>query len=180
MWKQSVSMRTLCDTPTCANARSLLAWRSQSAGLPGSGSFSGIDFYSFPQRVVICEAEIVSVSFQIGRGRYESIYSEIESDSPDLISAYWEHPGDVRPPGGESWHQVCVRVDRAIDALIAAHRGRDLIVVAHFGVILTQIQRALQLDTDAVFAHRIDNLSVTQLTYLPDGHWREGRINHVL
>ncbi|PCH66632.1 MAG: histidine phosphatase family protein [Rhodobacteraceae bacterium] len=107
-------------------------------------------------------------------------HSEIESQSPDLIRAYWDHPGDVRPPGGESWHQVCARVDRAIDALIAAHRGRDLIVVAHFGVILTQIQRALRLDTHAVFAQRIDNLSVTQLTFLPDGHWHEGRINHVL
>jgi len=107
-------------------------------------------------------------------------HSEIESQSPDLIRAYWDHPGDVRPPGGESWHQVCARVDRSIDALIAAHRGKDLIVVAHFGVILTQIQRALRLDTDAVFAQRIDNLSVTQLTHLADGNWREGRINHVL
>ena len=107
-------------------------------------------------------------------------HTEIESETPDLIRAYWDHPGDVRPPGGESWHQVCARVDAAIDALIAAHRGRDLIVVAHFGVILTQIQRALQLDTDATFAHRIDNLSVSQLTHLPDGHWQQGRINHVL
>jgi alpha-ribazole phosphatase len=107
-------------------------------------------------------------------------HAEIEAETPDLIRAYWEHPGDVRPPDGESWHQVCARVDRAIDTLTAAHQGRDLIVVAHFGVILTQIQRALQLDTDAVFAHRIDNLSVTQLTCLPGGRWQEGRINHVL
>lgn len=107
-------------------------------------------------------------------------HDEIEAEDPELIRAYWDHPGDVRAPGGESWHQVRARVDAAVDALIEAHEGGDLIIVAHFGVILTQIQRALQLDTDATFAQRIDNLSVSELTRLPDGNWRAGRINHVL
>lgn len=107
-------------------------------------------------------------------------HREIEAEDPTLIRAYWEHPGDVRPPGGESWHEVCTRVDTAIDALITAHPGRDLVVVAHFGVILTQIQRALQLDTDAAFAHRIDNLSVSEITRLPGGDWTVGRINHLV
>jgi len=107
-------------------------------------------------------------------------HSEIEAEDPDLVRAYWEYPGEVRPPGGESWHEVCTRVDSAIDALIAAHRGADLIVVAHFGVILTQIQRALRLDAEATFAHRIDNLSVSEVTCLANGEWTAGRINHVL
>lgn len=107
-------------------------------------------------------------------------HSDIEAEDPNLIRAYWEYPGDVRPPGGESWHEVCARVDTAIDALIDAHRGTDLIVVAHFGVILTQIQRALQLDAEATFGHRIDNLSVSELTRLANGDWTAGRINHVL
>ena len=107
-------------------------------------------------------------------------HRDIEAEDPDLIRAYWEYPGDVRPPGGESWHQVCARVDGAIDALIAAHTGSDLIIVAHFGVILTQIQRARQQDAEAAFAQRIDNLSVSELTCLPDGSWQTGRINHVL
>jgi alpha-ribazole phosphatase len=105
-------------------------------------------------------------------------HGEIEAQTPDLIRAFWEHPGAVRPPGGESWHEVCTRVDGAIDALIRAHRGDDLTIVAHFGVILTQIQRALKLDSEAAFAHRIDNLSVTELTQLPSGDWQAGRINH--
>ena len=107
-------------------------------------------------------------------------YRDIEAEDPDLIRAYWENPGDVRPPGGESWHQVCARVDRAIDALIDAHEGGDLIIVAHFGVILTQVQRALQQNPKAAFGQKIDNLSVSELTRLPDGNWRAGRINHVL
>lgn len=104
-------------------------------------------------------------------------HSQIEAEDPDLARAYWDSPGDVRPPGGESWHQVCARVDSAIDALIADHAGGDLIIVAHFGVILTQVQRALQLDASDAFSHRIDNLSVTDLTRLAGG-WQVGRINH--
>lgn len=105
-------------------------------------------------------------------------HDEIEAETPDLIRAYWQYPGDVRPPGGESWHQVCARVDAAIDGVIDAHKGRDLIIVAHFGVILTQIRRALRLDGAEVFAQRIDNLSLSQLTRLADGTWQAGRINH--
>ncbi|MCL6282933.1 histidine phosphatase family protein [Ruegeria sp. 2012CJ41-6] len=104
-------------------------------------------------------------------------FDEIEAEDPDRIRAYWDQPGDVRPPNGESWNEVCARVDASIDRLIAAHTGRDLIVVAHFGVILTQVQRALRLDAEAAFAHRIDNLSVTEIAHSAAG-WTVGRINH--
>lgn len=105
-------------------------------------------------------------------------FAEIEADDPHRIRAFWEQPGDVRAPGGESWNEVCARVDASIDRLIAAHAGRDLIVVAHFGAILTQVQRAENLTAEEVFAHRIDNLSVTEIHCETDG-WRLGRINHV-
>ena len=109
-------------------------------------------------------------------------WAEIDAESPDHIRAYWETPGDVRPPGGESWNEVCARVDRAINALIAQHRGRNLIVVGHFGQILTQIQRAARLTAEEAFSHRIDNLSVTELSHQGldwDRGWSSGRINHI-
>lgn len=105
-------------------------------------------------------------------------FREIEAETPELIRAYWEHPGDVRPPDGETWNEVCSRVSRAIDALMATHTGHDLIIVAHFGAILTQVQRAQQLDAEQAFSHRLDNLSVTELTCGAEG-WTTGRINHL-
>ncbi|WP_170452286.1 histidine phosphatase family protein [Ruegeria arenilitoris] len=105
-------------------------------------------------------------------------FAEIEAEDPELAFAYWDSPGDVRPPNGESWNAVRVRVDAAIDGLIGMHTGADLVIVAHFGVILTQVQRALDLDAQQTFAHRIDNLSVTELAF--DGKtWSAGRINHL-
>ena len=61
--------------------------------------------------------------------------------------------------------------------MAAAHPGADLVIVAHFGVILTQVQRALRISAEDVLAHRIDNLSVTGLTRSATG-WEVGAINH--
>ncbi|CUH54333.1 histidine phosphatase family protein [Shimia sp. R11_0] len=106
-------------------------------------------------------------------------FKEIEAEDPERIRAYWETPGDVRPPNGESWNEVAQRVDAAMDRLIDTHRGGKLIVVVHFGVILTQIQRAERLTTEEVFGHRIDNLSLTSLTRHDTG-WSTQTINHIL
>ena len=105
-------------------------------------------------------------------------YREVEAEDPDLARAYWETPGHACPPEGESWNQTRARVDTAIDRLVADHAGTDLVIVAHFGVILTQIQRALGLDGASAFGHRIDNLSVTEITHRTGG-WQVGQINHL-
>ncbi|MFC3612382.1 histidine phosphatase family protein [Lutimaribacter marinistellae] len=105
-------------------------------------------------------------------------FDDVESDDPQLIRAYWETPGEVEPPGGESWNAVRARVDATIDGLMTEHAGADLVIVAHFGVILTQIQRAGGLSANQAFSHRIDNLSVTEIASRPAG-WETVRINHL-
>jgi len=93
------------------------------------------------------------------------------------LRAFWEHPGDVRPPGGETWHEVSNRVSRAVARLRAAHPGRDIVAVAHMGTILTQVQATLGLCAYDAFAQRIDTLSVTELHWQGRG-WRALAINH--
>jgi broad specificity phosphatase PhoE len=61
--------------------------------------------------------------------------------------------------------------------LRAAHPGRDIVAVAHMGVILTQVQEALGISAYDAFARRIDNLSVTELHWQNDG-WQSRGINH--
>lgn len=104
-------------------------------------------------------------------------FDEIEAKSPDQIRAFWEQPGENAPPGGESWNQLRMRVDEAVEMLARQTGSGDLIVVAHFGVILTQLQRALGIDAYHAFSHKIDNLSVTQITF--DGAWHAGAVNHI-
>ncbi len=101
---------------------------------------------------------------------------EVEQESPELLRAFYERPGDVRPPRGESWDDLRARVDPEIDRLCDAHAGGAVIVVAHFGVILSQLQRALGCDTTTVFGHRLEPLSLTQLVRESDS-WRCTAIN---
>ena len=103
-------------------------------------------------------------------------FAEVEADDPERIRAYWETPGEIAPPDGESWNTVQARVSAAVDGYLREDFD-DLIVVAHFGAILTQVQRAKGIGSYEAFGHRIDNLSVTDLAF--DGtSWRVGRINH--
>ena len=101
-------------------------------------------------------------------------FREVSARDPDLSRAYWETPGDIAPPNGESWNAVAARVSAAIDGYLALGLP-DLIVVGHFGMILTQVQRALSITPYEAFGHRIDNLSVTEIKTVP---WSAERINH--
>jgi alpha-ribazole phosphatase len=92
-------------------------------------------------------------------------FAEVEAEDPALIRAYWDSPGDVRPPGGESWNDLTARTWSALDRLQGT--APDVIVVAHFGPILAALQRATGHSALQVFAHKIDNLSVTCLTLDP-------------
>jgi len=104
-------------------------------------------------------------------------YAEIEAEDSHLIRAFWDEPGDVRPPGGESWNTLIQRVNPAIDRLVANHLGQDIIVVAHFGTILSQLQRAKDLTPYKAFGHRIEHLSVTEILFDDKNGWQVGGIN---
>lgn len=103
-------------------------------------------------------------------------FSEVAATHPELSRAFWEEPGDVAPPNGESWNRVTKRVGAAVDLLLSQHRG-DLILVAHFGVVLCHLSHATGMTPYEALGHRIDPLSATVLEQDRDT-WRALRINH--
>lgn len=174
----------------------MVGWSDIPADLSDHAALARLDKHLPEQAIVIssdlCRAADTATAIQgtrqrlphltdlreINFGRWELRgFKDIEAEDPALAFAYWDNPGDVRPPQGESWNEVCRRVNAAIDRLIAAHAPQDLVVVAHFGVVLTQVQRALDVTPSEAFAHRIDNLSVTEVSRHGD-RWSVGRINH--
>ncbi|MES2665040.1 MAG: histidine phosphatase family protein [Pseudomonadota bacterium] len=104
-------------------------------------------------------------------------FAEVSARWPDLSRQYWEDPGHTAPPNGESWHQAAARVAAAADRLLALPQT-DVIIVAHFGAILTQYQRAAGLTPYQALAQTIDNLSVTCLCH-DDGLWTAAQVNHI-
>lgn len=108
-------------------------------------------------------------------GAWEGLtHSEAEALDRDRIFAFWDQPGDTSPPNGESWNALRARVDAAVEALDASTPPGPIIAVAHFGVILTQLQRVLEIGAREVFAQKIDNLSLTQIS-----GGQAVRINHI-
>lgn len=104
-------------------------------------------------------------------------FDDVAERDPQLSRAFWETPGDVKAPGGESWNDVTARAGACVTDLARRHTGQDIIIVAHIGVIMTQIMTASGLSAYEILAHKIDNLSVTRL-YLSEGRWSVEAINH--
>ena len=132
------------------------------------------DAIAFGRRRLPHDPDLREIHF----GAWEMLHhTEIEARDPDLIRAFWDRPGDVRAPDGETWNEVSTRVSRAVDRLVERHMGQNIIVVAHFGAILTQVQRALDISAYDAFANQIDNLSVTEI-HRKDA-WQSLKINHI-
>ena len=103
-------------------------------------------------------------------------FSEVAEKWPDLSRTYWTNPGDVAPPNGESWNAAALRISQTIQAIIDDNPRRDIIAVAHFGAILTQVAQAAKITPYRALSHRIDNFSITEIQMRPTTG--VARINH--
>ena len=106
-------------------------------------------------------------------GRWDDLPAEIGD-------AYWGDPVGNRPPGGESFADVATRVAGTVNRLIADHRGRDIVAVAHAGSIRAALGLALGGDPRAALTFRIDPLSLTRIDAIHrDGRtwWRVAGVN---
>ncbi|WP_299417527.1 histidine phosphatase family protein [uncultured Sulfitobacter sp.] len=122
------------------------------------------------------EVDLREMDFGVWDGMH---FEAVAARDPDLSRAFWEKPGDVQAPDGESWNQTRARVDAVVDRLNETHSGGHIIAVAHFGVILTQVQRALGVSPYQAMAHKIDNISVTTLHHKGNDAWEAHAINHL-
>lgn len=114
---------------------------------------------------------------EIHFGRWDGrAFDEIEDSDRPRMMAFWDTPGSVAAPGGESWDDLCTRVRAVVDRL-AATGAPDIIAVAHMGTILSQVQRALDIPPYDAFSHMIDPLSVTRIDY--GAACTAGPINHL-
>lgn len=108
-------------------------------------------------------------------------YDEIDPE-------FWRDPADNRPPGGESFAELTARVASAIDRHGIDRQGqetrhRDIVVVAHAGVVRAALAHALALSPAAALRFAVDPLSLTRLARLrrkggAGEAWRVDDVNH--
>jgi broad specificity phosphatase PhoE len=104
-------------------------------------------------------------------------FDDVTKRDPVLSRQFWEQPGTLAPPGGESWNAVTKRVTASLTQLASEHQGQNLIVVGHMGMIMTMIAQCGGTAYEAM-GHKIDNLSVTDMQHTLQG-WKIGAINHL-
>ena len=107
-------------------------------------------------------------------------FETVEKADPTLWRAFWETPGAVAPPNGESFDQVIARIDAGLKGLHNSGPQGNVIITAHFAVILAALQLATGMPTTAAFSFKIDNFSVTRLDYLHESNnWRVMGVNQL-
>ncbi len=102
-------------------------------------------------------------------------YTEIAENHGDN-HLFWLGPPEHRPPGGESFVDLCDRTVDSIERLTAEHRGRDIVATAHGGTIRAALSHAFDLHPEAAVRFEIENVSLTVIEHYeqadPDHAWR--------
>ncbi|MCK0126388.1 histidine phosphatase family protein [Gelidibacter sp. F2691] len=178
------------------HAKNMVGWRDLPADLSDHSAIARLSDH-LPQDAAVISSDLIraaDTADAIGNGRsrlphhadlrefhfgeWDGLgWQEVSERDPKLSRAFWETPGDHEAPGGESWNQLSARVTAVVDDLNQSDH-RNIVAVAHFGVILTQIALAGDMTAYHALSHKIDNLSVTRLEW--DGRcWSIGHINHL-
>ena len=176
--------------------KAFVGWRDVPADLSDRDQIDRLSAY-LPANALVVSSDLiraVATADAIARGRQRLAharelrefdfgewdglgFAEVAARDAELSRAFWEKPGDVAPPGGESWNQVAARVRGFVQTVNTRYGGRDIVAVAHIGVIMTQIHVACG-DAEAALAHSIDNLSVTRLRHEND-RWHLEEVNRL-
>jgi ribonuclease H / adenosylcobalamin/alpha-ribazole phosphatase len=102
-------------------------------------------------------------------GSWEGLtFGEVMARWPDDMTA-WMADTNVAPPGGESFAEVAVRVDAALNRLLTSHPGKTVVVVSHVTPIKTIVCRALLAPAAALFRMHLDVAALSEAAWFADG-----------
>jgi broad specificity phosphatase PhoE len=83
--------------------------------------------------------------WECGWGRWEGLnYRDLKANHPDLIKQREENMFDFRPPGGESYHDVQIRVQPLLDDIRERYQGQRVVIVAH--TMINRLMAGILLD----------------------------------
>jgi broad specificity phosphatase PhoE len=63
------------------------------------------------------------------------LLTDVEREHGETLQSFWRDPSRVTPPGGEPMADFRDRVKSAMDDILAAHRGEQLLIITHGAVI---------------------------------------------
>lgn len=113
--------------------------------------------------VVIPVKDLMEINYGSWEGKTEE---ELLQEDRALYEAWWSHPAETAPPGGESISQVNERCQKAWKEIKPQLTG-DAAIVAHGGLLAHFMEQLLGNESVAVstVAH---NASITTIEYEPE------------
>lgn len=95
--------------------------------------------------------------------------AEVSARGDAELFGRWLVDASVRPPGGESMHELEARVADGLSDLLAQHAGGTVVVVCHMGPIRSVVRHLLGAGEQALWRLRLapGSLSTTR-------HWADG------
>lgn len=103
-------------------------------------------------------------------GTWEGLtFAEARERDPAALDAWLASPA-AAPPGGESFADVAARVTAARDTLLAAHRGRTVLLVSHVTPLKTLLRLALGAPHEALFRMDLAPASLSAIACYADGN----------
>ena len=113
--------------------------------------------------------------FELSFGSWDGkSIEEVKDQEPDAYQA-WLNSTAYAPGGGESWDQATVRIEEALEKLVAEYPGKKIIVVTHNGVIKTAVRLAIGAPAEAVFHVDAAPCSISSISIWPSDGLRAVR-----
>ena len=91
---------------------------------------------------------------------------EVKAENPDDYQA-WLNSSSYRPGGGESYDEARIRVEAAMEKVVAEYPGKNVVVVTHNGVIKSAANIAIGGPNDGVFHMDATPCSISSISIWP-------------
>jgi probable phosphoglycerate mutase len=113
--------------------------------------------------------------FELSFGSWDGkSIEEVKEEDPDAYQS-WLNSTAYAPGGGESYDEASVRIEEALEKLVAEYPGKKIIVVTHNGVIKTAIKLAMGAPAEAVFHIDATPCSISSISIWPSDGLRAVR-----
>ncbi|MDN3263460.1 bifunctional RNase H/acid phosphatase [Streptomyces sp. CSDS2] len=104
-------------------------------------------------------------------GAWEGLtFGEVRERYPDDLNAWLGDPEAHPTGGGESFAETSVRLAATREKLVAAYRGRTVLLVTHVTPIKTLIRLALGAPPESLFRMELSAASLSAVAYYADGN----------
>lgn len=113
--------------------------------------------------------------YELSFGEWDGLsLEEVKSQFPDEYQA-WLNSSAYPAGGGESYDQAAIRIDEALERVVAEHPGKRVVIVTHNGTIKSAINLAIGGPNDGVFHMDAAPCSISSISIWPSDGLRAVR-----